>query len=228
MTEHELSRLVEAFERDHKHYQGWTFSYEYPGYFAYLRDDGRVYFTPDWGSPGHIAIQVEDDEGDVLDGDETPYSMPLDAAQLFRIVQPYLTGGSLGEGGLRRAREKLDAAFGPHMGLNADWNGRAWYVAGEGEENRNPDRPDVPAALYTHHGIWIIETEDDQYCVLERTHVDDDDDTDNIEEEFCAPPEGIEAVIAQARFTAMRQIPGYQMPSNKPPRDENPRARWRP
>ena len=128
----------------------------------------------------------------------------------------------------REAREKLDRAFGPHMGLNADWSVRAWYVAGEGEENRNPDRPDIPAALYTHHGIWIIETEDDQYCVLERTHVDDDDDTDNIEEEFCAPPEGIEAVIAQARFTAMRQIPGYQMPSNKPPRDENPRARWRP
>jgi len=117
----------------------------------------------------------------------------------------------------REAREKLDRAFGEHMGLNADWSVRAWYVAGEGEENRNPDRPDVPAALYTHHSIWIIEEDGgDQYCVVEREHQEDNDDIDEL---FCAAPEAIEAVIAQGRFHAEMHIPGYQMPKRRVPRE---------
>jgi hypothetical protein len=118
---------------------------------------------------------------------------------------------------------ELSALFGPDHGGGADWSVSAWFVGGDGGG-------DVPlgrgryAALYKKHSVWIIDNENDQYCVVERHNwVETDPEytgNDEIDELFCAPPEQIEEVIARAREEATRLFGA--------PRQGNPAMRQNP
>jgi hypothetical protein len=50
-------------------YHGWTFTYEYPGYFCYSHSDlpHSVFFTPDWERAETLDVQVQ-----TLDGHNFP------------------------------------------------------------------------------------------------------------------------------------------------------------
>jgi len=101
MDEKAVQKLVKAFEDMYKYYHGWHYAYEYPGYFAYYQMGGdlSVYFTPDWNKKGSVSIQVNNAEGEQIQGAEVPYvapesngaALPLENAYaLFRIVKPFL------------------------------------------------------------------------------------------------------------------------------------------
>lgn len=92
MTDQEEKRLL-AELKALPDYQGWTFVYVYPGYFSYLRGDTSVYFTPDWEGDATLPIQVQDNDGNVLD--EYSKSLPLPhggrtGRKLFHMVRPTL------------------------------------------------------------------------------------------------------------------------------------------
>lgn len=75
------------------HYNGWVFSYEYPGLFCYSNSGYplRVYFTPDWDRAGTASIQVQDAEGNVYDeySKDIPFSpIGRTAHKLFMLVKP--------------------------------------------------------------------------------------------------------------------------------------------
>lgn len=42
-----IQQLVRGLEKDYKHYNGWTFSWDYPGYFCYSRARTEITALPD-------------------------------------------------------------------------------------------------------------------------------------------------------------------------------------
>jgi hypothetical protein len=76
-------------------YQGWRFSYEYPGYFCYSRPDSkfRVFFTPDWEGVETLPIEVQDDDGDCYEEHGGLLSLPREGRtgkKIFDLVRPTL------------------------------------------------------------------------------------------------------------------------------------------
>ena len=76
-------------------YEGWRFSYEYPGYFCYSRPDlpFNVFFTPDWQDDGKLPIEVQDDEGGHCEEHSTTLPLPHEGRtgqQLLDLVRPTL------------------------------------------------------------------------------------------------------------------------------------------
>ncbi len=75
-------------------YQGWTFTYEYPGLFCYHHPDDTavsVFFTPDWSTDGELSIEVQDTEGSCIEN--TVILLPHEGRtgqQLVDLVSPYL------------------------------------------------------------------------------------------------------------------------------------------
>ena len=94
MTDEETDRLVSEMEAI-ADYRGWSFSYEYPGYFCYHHETlpFRVAFTPDWGAPQSASIQVEDDDGLFFEEHSSDPSFPDEGRtgeKLFELVRPTL------------------------------------------------------------------------------------------------------------------------------------------
>ena len=94
MTDAETDRLVAEMEAL-ADYRGWSYSYEYPGYFCYHHTElpFRVAFTPDWGEPETASIQVEDDDGVFYEEHSSQPSFPNEGRTgqtLFDLVRPTL------------------------------------------------------------------------------------------------------------------------------------------
>jgi hypothetical protein len=100
-TQEEGKELVDAFERAYKYYKGWLFEYQYPGYLVYHQMGGplNVFFTPDFSRIGQVDIQVQNEDGKVVETETIPYVHPetngvpyaqAEAFALFRIVRPWL------------------------------------------------------------------------------------------------------------------------------------------
>ena len=82
-------------------YDGWRFSYEYPGFFCYSRADlpFNVFFTPDWQEAETLPIEVQDDEGYHHAEHSTTVPLPRGGRtgqKLFDLVRPTLDKLSAG------------------------------------------------------------------------------------------------------------------------------------
>lgn len=76
-------------------YEGWQFSYEYPGYFCYGHPDlpYRVAFTPDWEGDQELPIQVTDDAGYFYEQHSPVLPLPREGRtgeKLLALVRPTL------------------------------------------------------------------------------------------------------------------------------------------
>lgn len=76
-------------------YEGWQFSYEYPGYFCYGHPNlpYRVAFTPDWESDEELPIQVTDEAGHFYEEHSPVLPLPREGRtgeKLLALVQPTL------------------------------------------------------------------------------------------------------------------------------------------
>jgi hypothetical protein len=76
-------------------YDGWRFSYEYPGYFCYSHPDlpYNVFFTPDWSGVETLPIEVQDDEGRHCEEHSATLPLPREGRtgrQLLDLVRPTL------------------------------------------------------------------------------------------------------------------------------------------
>jgi hypothetical protein len=94
MTQEETDRLVDEM-CDLPAYQGWEFSYEYPGYFCYFHADlpFRVAFTPDWSDDGTLPIEVTDNEGSYYEEHSDALELPHEGRtgrKLLDLVRPTL------------------------------------------------------------------------------------------------------------------------------------------
>ncbi len=93
MIDEETDRLVAEMEAL-ADYRGWSYSYEYPGYFCYHHETlpFRVAFTPDWGEPETVSIQVEDDDGIYEKHSSQPSfsNKGRTGEKLFELVRPTL------------------------------------------------------------------------------------------------------------------------------------------
>ena len=76
-------------------YDGWRFSYEYPGYFCYSHPNlpFNVFFTPDWEDDGKLPIEIQDDDGGHCEEHSSVWLLPHDGRtgqQIFDLVRPTL------------------------------------------------------------------------------------------------------------------------------------------
>jgi hypothetical protein len=76
-------------------YNGWRFSYEYPGLFCYSRPGSPflVFFTPDWDRAGTVPIQVQDAEGNYYEEHSDEVALPLEGRtgrMLQSLIRPTL------------------------------------------------------------------------------------------------------------------------------------------
>lgn len=95
MKDPDTDRLVDEMEAL-PDYEGWQFSYDYPGYFCYGHPDlpYRVAFTPDWQGDEELPIEVTD----FCDGmyyEEYSEVLPLPregrtGQKIFEMVRPTL------------------------------------------------------------------------------------------------------------------------------------------
>lgn len=76
-------------------YQGWQFTYEYPGLFSYSHPESSyiVFFTPDWEDDATLPIEVQDQEGQSYDAYAALLDFPhkgRSGAKIFSMVLPTL------------------------------------------------------------------------------------------------------------------------------------------
>ena len=90
----EVERLISELD-ELGPYEGWTFSYEYPGFFCYSHPSFsfNVFFTPDWEGAESLPIGVSDADGN--DYEEHSCRLPLPregrtGQQLLNLVRPTL------------------------------------------------------------------------------------------------------------------------------------------
>jgi hypothetical protein len=94
MKDPETDRLVDEMSALPA-YEGWCFSYEYPGYFCYGHPDlpYRVAFTPDWEGDEELPIQVTDDDGHFYEEHSPVLPLPREGRtgeKLLAMVRPTL------------------------------------------------------------------------------------------------------------------------------------------
>ena len=94
MKDSETDRLVTELEALGP-YNGWQFSYEYPGYYCYSCPGlpFNVFFTPDWQADGELPIEVQDDDGRHCEEHSTTLPLPREGRtgqQLLDLVRPTL------------------------------------------------------------------------------------------------------------------------------------------
>ena len=94
MKDPETARLVAEMEALSS-YNGWRFSYEYPGYFCYSHPDlpYNVFFTPDWEGVETMPIEVQDDDGGHCEEHSSTLPLPRESRtgqQLLDLVRPTL------------------------------------------------------------------------------------------------------------------------------------------
>jgi hypothetical protein len=84
--------LAAAFAERHGSYDGWTFEFMYPGFFAYHHPDRpvTVFFTPDHSEEGEIDIAVEPEPGVQKGLAIVSYEPPLQPDDLFASVKGWL------------------------------------------------------------------------------------------------------------------------------------------
>jgi hypothetical protein len=68
---------------------GYTFSYEYPGIFTYLKGLRSFCFSPDWSEEGHLCIQVFED-GVFLGGEDIAYGTILTPEKMVSLIENQL------------------------------------------------------------------------------------------------------------------------------------------
>lgn len=90
----QLYRLIAEME-EFPAYRGWSFTYEYPGYFCYSHDalPYRVFFTPDWGAEEVLPIEVQDWDGGYFEEYSTLLPLPREersGEKLLNLVRPTL------------------------------------------------------------------------------------------------------------------------------------------
>lgn len=76
-------------------YQGWRFTYEYPGFFCYHHAalPFSVFFTPDWEAAEQLPVEVQDSNGQTLTAHCAVIPLPAGGRtgrQIFGLVQPTL------------------------------------------------------------------------------------------------------------------------------------------
>ena len=76
-------------------YQGWRFTYEYPGYFCYSHPDNSfsVFFTPDWEGDEILPIEVQVDDGQHCAEHSSTLPLPREGRtgqKIFELVRPTL------------------------------------------------------------------------------------------------------------------------------------------
>jgi len=76
-------------------YRGWSFTYEYPGYFCYSHSDVpfSVFFTPDYEGEETLPIEVQTDDGQTCDEHSTRLPLPSTGRtgqQIFELVRATL------------------------------------------------------------------------------------------------------------------------------------------
>lgn len=93
MTPEQLETLAAELEEQYPDVSGWLFSYEYPGFFQYVRRHLVLCCTPDWNDPGFICLQLMDAQGEHLDSasEDLKYTPPLTAEQYVDLMRPVLT-----------------------------------------------------------------------------------------------------------------------------------------
>ncbi len=94
MKDPETDRLVAELD-DLGPYNGWRFSYEYPGYFCYSHSDlpFSVFFTPDWEGADSMPVEVQDTNGYYFEDHSTRVPLPREGRtgqQLLDLVRPTL------------------------------------------------------------------------------------------------------------------------------------------
>ncbi|HSX23315.1 MAG TPA: hypothetical protein VLE97_11130 [Gaiellaceae bacterium] len=94
MKDPETDRLVDEMNAL-PDYEGWSFSYEYPGYFCYHHRElpYRVAFTPDWEGDEQLPIQVEDEGGHFYEEHSPVLPLPREGRtgeKLLAMVRPTL------------------------------------------------------------------------------------------------------------------------------------------
>jgi hypothetical protein len=94
VTDEENKRLVAELEKLGG-YDGWRFTYEYPGFFCYSHHQlpYTVSCTPDWSKDGTLPIEVQDDHGRFFAEHSTVLSFPAEGRtgqKIFDLVQPTL------------------------------------------------------------------------------------------------------------------------------------------
>lgn len=99
MKKQDVDRLVAEMEELPPH-AGWTFSYEYPGYFCYSHPKVpyTVFFTPDWDRESFftivtLPIEVQDNEGRCNTEHSSDISITPDqlvGSKLLDLVRPTL------------------------------------------------------------------------------------------------------------------------------------------
>jgi hypothetical protein len=76
-------------------YQGWSFTYEYPGFFCYSHPSSpyRVFCTPDFSELETVSIQTQDDDGGFYEEFSSAPKLPREGrtgAKIFELVRPTL------------------------------------------------------------------------------------------------------------------------------------------
>ena len=77
--------LADELAALHPTHGEWRFEFMYPGLFSYSKGPLTVFFTPDYGEKGTLAIQVDRGDGSTIDLDwpEVRYPEALTSAFLF-------------------------------------------------------------------------------------------------------------------------------------------------
>lgn len=94
MTPEETDRLVAEMDALPA-YEGWRFSYEYPGYFCYSHPalPYNVFFTPDWQADQSLPIEVQGDDGQHFEEHSSTLPLPTEGRtgeKLLALVRPTL------------------------------------------------------------------------------------------------------------------------------------------
>jgi hypothetical protein len=76
-------------------YQGWSFTYEYPGYFCYSHPESpySVFCTPDFSDLETVTIQTQDDEGSFYEEFSSDPKFSREGRtgeKIFELVRPTL------------------------------------------------------------------------------------------------------------------------------------------
>lgn len=89
MNRDDHDALIDGLMKQHREHNGWVFTYEYPGVFTYSKGKESICFSPDWEEKDVVAIQIMNDEGEYIGGDDYPFT-DRTVESLFQIVKPYL------------------------------------------------------------------------------------------------------------------------------------------
>ena len=90
LTMKQLSMLAKEVEIKYPQVEGYTFSFEYPGFYQYTKGDTSVCFTPDHDTKGEVCIQVFKENGAICVHSEDLTYIALNSHILIDMIKPTL------------------------------------------------------------------------------------------------------------------------------------------